>query len=273
MVAYGGQSLCCRIRSPSRLVWGPKLPAMICLTTTLVCSLLSLLTPSIECQEAASAPINVTTQLATSRPTIRPGEWFTLALVVEAADGKALLMGPPDDGTIPPKGVTPTTTKLLWSTEGTEDYRLLPDLMAVQWPRPIKSDDQERAFIELPCRIYIPVKAAPKANLGAASLSFELEGFLFTNTDKTTEGGTPFTQAESVTVEIVHPTDPEATDVTSVDPRLFAGWRGETPDWTVMDTRVPRPPRKAPLLTWLVVTLPVAAVGLALFWAFATKRL
>lgn len=234
--------------------------------------LLLLASPS-EGRQDASDPISVSAKLVSSRPKIRPGEWFPLVFLVEATGEQPLKMGPPDDGTIPAKGMAQTNTRLLWSTEGAEDYRLLPDLMAVQWPRPVKKEGDERGLLELPARIYIPVKAAPKATLGPATLRFALEGVVVPDNSEGLDEAEPITLTGEVTVNVVHPTDPNATDVTSVDPRLFTGWRGETPDWSVMDTRVPRPARTAPLVTWLVFAIPVALVALVLFWAFVTKRL
>ena len=83
----------------------------------------------------------------------------------------------------------------------------------------------------------------------------------------------PFSVTQTVAIRIVHPTDPEATDMIGVNPRLFADWRGDIPDWTVQDTRVSRPKKSAPTLAWMVFAVPLSLIAIVLFWAFATKRM
>ena len=196
-----------------------------------------------------------------------------MLFLVESEGPAAGYLGPPDDGIRRAEGMPQTNTRLTWSTGSEEEYRLLPDLMAVQWPRTSERAGHEGGLLELPVRIFIPVKAAPKAIPGKATLVFELEGVLAGAEPGTFDLERPVSLVGEVVVQIVHPTDSEATDVTSVDPRLFTGWRGELPDWSVHDTRTSRPKSGAPLIAWLVVVIPVGAVVIALCWVFLTKRL
>ena len=237
--------------------------------------LLFLLAPGLmhPTQEEAETPTELSARLVAARPLIRPGEWFPMAFLVESTTPGQQFLGPPDDGTIAPQGEAQTNTRLLWSTNEDEDYRLVPDLTAIQWPRTVEREGYPRGVLELPLRIYVPVKATPKAIIGSATLVFSLKGLIAESEPGSFNLEEPIELTKEVEVKIVHPTDPEATDVAEVDPSVFTGWRGELPDWSVMDTRVARPKNAAPLLIWLVITIPIGILVLVLIWAFMTKRL
>jgi hypothetical protein len=209
---------------------------------------------------------NLTASLETSRPKIRPGEWFTLAFVVENVSGGSFNIGPPDDGIRGEKALEEQETLLRWETNDSESYDLVPDMLSVQWPRSTPSEAHPKGLLSVPLKIYIPIKATPGGIPGQAEVTFSVSGMDL-------ELKEPFTVTQSVSIQIVHPTDPEATDMIGVNPRLFAEWRGDIPDWTVQDTRVSRPKKGAPTLAWMVFAIPLFVVAIALFWAFATKRM
>lgn len=204
--------------------------------------------------------------LETSRPKIRPGEWFTLAFVVENTSGQGFTIGPPDDGIRGEKALEAQETLLRWETDDSESYELVPDMLSVQWPRTTPSEDNPRGTLAIPLKIYIPIKATPGGIPGKAEVTFSVSGMDLESLE-------PFSVTQTVSIQIVHPTDPEATDMMGVNPRLFAEWRGDVPDWTVQDTRVSRPKKGAPTLAWLVFAVPLSLVAIVLFWAFATKRM
>lgn len=234
---------------------------------------LFLLTPQDEAAQPPSDSPETTARLVAARPKIRPGEWFPVLFLIELGGEATEYLGPPDDGIRQAEGMPQTETSLVWTTGSDEEYRLLPDLTAVQWPRTVERQGYEHGLLELPIRIYIPIKAAPKALPGEAWLTFEIEGVFAGEEPGSFDLDRRVHFSKRVVVDIVHPTDSEATDVTTVDPRLFTGWRGELPDWSVQDTRVHRKKDGAPLFVWLVVTIPVAVVALTLGWVFVTKRL
>lgn len=209
---------------------------------------------------------NLIASLQTSRTKIRPGEWFTLAFVVENVSGGAFKIGPPDDGIRGEKGLEEQETLLRWETDDSETYELVPDMLSVQWPRTTISEANPKGTLSVPLKIYIPIKATPGGIPGEAGVTFSVSGMDL-------ESKEPFSVTQSVVIQIVHPTDPEATDMLGVDPRLFAEWRGDIPDWTVQDTRVSRPKKGAPALAWMVFAIPLSLVAIVLFWAFATKRM
>ena len=157
-------------------------------------------------------------------------------------------------------------TLLRWETDDSENYELVPDMLSVQWPRTTPSEVNPRGTLAVPLKIFIPIKATPGGIPGDAEVTFSVSGM-----DLETEE--PFTVTQTVAIRIVHPTDPEATDMTGVNPRLFAEWRGDIPDWTVQDTRVSRPKKSAPTLAWMVFAVPLSLIAIVLFWAFATKRM
>ena len=233
----------------------------------------------VACFQEDQAPLphedsgGVESRLVSSRPKVRPGEWFPIVLVVESADAAGGAFGPPDDGTIPEEGTMRPDSRLIWDTTGMDEYPLLPDLSAVQWPRTRERDGYKGGVLELPLRIYIPVKAAPKAVPGPATLVFEFKGLLAGTEPGTFDEAHPIHHRCEVVVTIVHPTDASATDVSTVDPMLFTGWRGELPDWSVQATRTSRPSGGTPILAWLVFFIPLGVVALVLCWAFLTKRL
>lgn len=214
--------------------------------------------------ETGSKTLSAT--LETSRPKIRPGEWFTLAFVVENTSGEGFIIGPPDDGIRGEKALEEQETLLRWETDDSESYELVPDMLSVQWPRTTSSETNPRGTLSVPLKIYIPIKATPGGIPGEAKVTFSVSGMDL-------ETKEPFSVSQTVAIQIVHPTDPEATDMIGVNPRLFAEWRGDIPDWTVQDTRVSRPKKGAPTLAWMVFAVPLSLVAIALFWAFATKRM
>ena len=226
-------------------------------------------TPTLGSQDpGATEPVSKTlsASLQTSRPKIRPGEWFTLAFIVENTSGGSFTIGPPDDGIRGEKALKEQETLLRWETNESENYELVPDMLSVQWPRTTPSEAHPRGTLAIPLKIYIPVKATPGGIPGEAEVTFSVTGMDL-------ETKEPFSVSQSVSMRIVHPTDPEATDMIGVDPRLFAEWRGDIPDWTVHDTRVSRPKKGAPTLAWMVFAIPLSLVAIVLFWAFATKRM
>ena len=204
--------------------------------------------------------------LQTSRPKIRPGEWFTLAFVIENTSGEGFTIGPPDDGLRGEKALEEQETLLRWETNDSENYELVPDMLSIQWPRTTPSEDDSRGTLSVPLKIYIPIKATPGGIPGEAKVTFSLSGMDLSSRE-------PFSVTQTVAIQIVHPTDPEATNLLGVDPRLFAEWRGDMPDWSVQDTRVSRPKKGAPTLAWMVFAIPLSLVAIVLFWAFATKRM
>ena len=217
--------------------------------------------------EPTEAPPVLEAMLVSSRPKIRPGEWCTLAWVLEAPDGESVVIGPPDDGIMPQPGTEQTDTRLRWLTDEDGSFSLIPDLLSVQWPNTVEVEGSERGGIQLPQTIFIPVKAGPESIVGEAVIRFALEGVRL--------GGEPadFLIEEEVTVEVVHPTDPNATDMEGVNPMIFTTWRGELPDWSIRDTTPSKPRKPAPPAIWLVFIIPLGIVLLALTWAFATKRM
>ena len=212
------------------------------------------------------APKALTARLETSRPKIRPGEWFTLAFILENTAGEGFIIGPPDDGIRGEEALDAQETLLRWETDDSENYELVPDMLSIQWPRTTPSEANPRGTLAVPLKIFIPVKATPGGIPGDAAVTFSVSGM-----DLETEE--PFSVTQTVAIRIVHPTDPEATDMIGVNPRLFAEWRGDIPDWTVQDTRVSRPKKSAPTLAWMVFAVPLSLIAIVLFWAFATKRM
>ena len=225
-------------------------------------------------QESSSDP-TISVRLVSSRPRVRPGEWFPVVLLLESGTDSQIIIGPPDDGLRAPEGVQDIDTKLNWETEGASEYPLVPDLTAIQWPRSTKGEGLPTDSLQLPASIYIPVRAVPDAPLRATAIGFTIQ---VTPQLRTAEGAftplEPIKITRTVDVEIVHPTNPEVTDLTAVDQTLFFGWHGELPDWTVraaQPTRGGRTP--APILAWILVGGPFILTLAALTWAFATKRL
>jgi hypothetical protein len=223
--------------------------------------------PALTTAEAAAPQAELTARLVSARPKIRPGEWFPIVFVVEAADGAPIRLGPPDDGLMPLEGMEESDTRLNWITEQDDEYRLVPDLTSLQWPRVTTAESSEERWLELPLKIYVPIKAVSGATIGPADLTFRLNAMPFGGEGEAIEF------EEQVTVEIVHPTSTEATDLASVDPSLFFDWFGELPDWTVQDTREQAPKKPAPFLAWMVFAVPLGVLVSALVWVFATKRL
>lgn len=219
-----------------------------------------------------SAP-GLDARLVSSRPKVRPGEWFPVLFLLEAPEGMLVFLGPPDDGLRPTEGEEETDTRLNWNTADGETFKLVPDLASIQWPRTQEHPGIDRGALAVPTRIYIPVKVVPDTPIGTARIEFALEGHLLEADSVDFKRASPIQFVRSVTVDVVHPTDAEATDVTAVDPELFFGWRGTLPDWTVQDTRTSRPRTPAPALAWIVVTVPVALLVAVLIWLFATRRL
>ncbi|MEE2681670.1 MAG: hypothetical protein VX641_04785 [Planctomycetota bacterium] len=161
-----------------------------------------------------------------------------------------------------------TDTRLQWRSDA-DSYVLIPDLISVQWPRTTEVEEEgaPRGILELPQTIFIPVKAGPESVVGEATIRFGLEGVVM-NGD-----AAPFAIEDEVTVSIVHPTDPTATELEGVNPMLFVNWRGNLPDWSVQHTSPSRPKKGAPLVAWLVFVIPLTLAVAALTWAFATKRM
>ena len=240
--------------------------------STLLLIITALMLPS-AAQEADSPPIQgeaaappFSARLVSSRPKLRPGEWCTLAWVLEPKSSETILLGPPDDGIKPAPGMAQTDTRLQWRSEG-DSYVLIPDLISVQWPRTTELEGTPRGVLELPQTIFIPVKAGPESVVGDATIRFTLDGVIMN------ESEAPFTLEDDVTVSIVHPTDPTATELEGVNPMLFVNWRGNLPDWSVQHTSPSRPKKGAPLAAWLVFAIPLTLALAALTWAFATKRM
>lgn len=211
-------------------------------------------------QEAFSA------RLVSSRPKIRPGEWCTLAWILEPTGDTPVRIGPPDDGIRPAPGTPQTDTRLQWLSEE-DSYQLIPDLISIQWPRTVDAEGVARGALELPQTVFIPVKAGPESVVGEARIRFALEGVVIGDQD------TPFRFEEEVSVDIVHPTDPSATELEGVDPMVFVTWRGNLPDWSVQHTSPSKPRSGAPVIAWLVFAIPLTLAIAALTWAFATKRM
>ena len=141
-----------------------------------------------------------------------------------------------------------TDTRLQWRSEG-DSYVLIPDLISVQWPRTTELEGTPRGVLELPQTIFIPVKAGPESVVGDATIRFTPDGVIMN------ESEAPFTLEDDVTVSIVHPTDPTATELEGVNPMLFVNWRGNLPDWSVQHTSPSRPKKGAPLAAWLVFAI------------------
>jgi hypothetical protein len=216
--------------------------------------------------EQLNAEQAISARLVSSRPKLRPGEWCTLAWILESKPGNANQIGPPDDGIKPAPGMPQTDTRLQWISDD-DDYALIPDLISIQWPRTSEAEGTPRGVLELPKTIFIPVKAGPGSIVGEATIRFALDGVLMN------EAGTPFRIEDEVTVEIVHPTDPNATELEGVNPMVFVTWRGNLPDWSVQHTSPSKPRTGAPLVAWLVFAIPLTLAIAALTWAFATKRM
>ena len=224
-------------------------------------------------QEADSPPPNAvgaevpfSARLVSSRPKLRPGEWCTLAWIIEPKSFNNIEIGPPDDGIKPAPGMPQNDTRLQWLTEQ-DSYVLIPDLISIQWPRTSASEESPRGVLELPQTIFIPVKAGPESVVSEATIRFALDGVLMN------DSGTPFRLEDEVTVDIVHPTDPTATELEGVNPMVFVTWRGNLPDWSVQHTSPSKPRSGAPLAAWMVFAIPLTLAIAALTWAFATKRM
>ena len=234
--------------------------------------ILALCLPSVA-QEADSPPTSTTestsaisARLIASRPKLRPGEWCTLAWVLEPSGDQLILIGPPDDGIRPAEGMPQNDTRLQWLSEE-DSYALIPDLISVQWPRTVPAEGTSRGVLELPQTIFIPVKAGPEAVMGSEQIRFALEGVLMNDPQ------TSFRIEQEATIEIVHPTDSSATDLEGVDPMAFVTWRGNLPDLSVQHASPSKPRSGAPLAAWMVFAIPLTLVIAALAWAFATKRM
>ena len=159
-----------------------------------------------------------------------------------------------------------TDTRLNWLSEE-DSYALIPDLISVQWPRTSDAQGAPRGVLELPQTVFIPVKAGPGSVVGEASIRFALDGVVMDGND------TPFRLEDEVIVQIVHPTDPTATELEGVNPMTFVTWRGNLPDWSVQHTSPSKPRTGAPIAAWLVFAIPLTLAIAALTWAFATKRM
>lgn len=212
---------------------------------------------------SADLPESLTVRNAVSRTAVRPGEWLVIALAIDPADADssaALTIGAPDDGLRASE--TDTDSRLRWISGDSDDPALVPDLTSLQWPRL-----NAEGSISLPAVLYIPVKVLPETDRGEETIDFELVATLL--------GDSPqqFTTTQSVAVNVVHPTDSEATDTTNIEQELFFGWHGEMPDWSVHDARAPGPRRGAPLMAWLLVSIPPGLLILVLGWLFLTRRL
>ena len=249
---------------------------MTCLHHVLMCSAL------IGCglanaQEPAQGPDSpapvIQARMVAARPLIRPGEWFPVLFEVTSSEPGVVLLGPPDDGLNPLEGATETDTRLSWNTEDGQEFKLVPDLTSIQWPRPKAGESTPGGLLRLPARIYIPVKVVSETPIGTGEISFTMDAFRSTGQPDAFDLENPIRLQEKLSIQIVHPTDPDATNLQAEDPSLFFGWHGDLPDWTVHDARTSGPKKGAPTLAWLVVFAPFALVGLALIWAFATKRM
>jgi hypothetical protein len=222
--------------------------------------------------DAASPVYEVQARMVAARPMVRPGDWFPIVFEITSNDAGAVVLGPPDDGLNPLEGATETDTRLSWDTEDGQEFKLVPDLTSIQWPRP-RTGETNQDGLRLPAKIYIPVKVVSDAPLGPVEISFTLDAVRSTGKPGDFDLTNPIRLQEQVSIEIVHPTDPEATNLTAEDPSLFFAWHGDLPDWSVQDVRQSGPKKAAPTLAWVVVFAPFALVGLALVWAFATGRL
>lgn len=211
-------------------------------------------------------------RLVAGRPLIRPGEWFPVLFEITGPDEGDLFLGPPDDGLNPLGGARETDTRIIWNTGEDQTFKLVPDLTSIQWPRRAVGAPAGQP-LALPARIYIPVKVVSDTPLGPVDIAFTVEGFRSGADPGAVDPDRPVVLERRVTVEVVHPTDPEATNLQLEDPSLFFGWHGDLPDWTVQDARQSGPKKPAPALAWMVVFVPFSLVGLALVWAFATGRL
>jgi len=226
-----------------------------------------------EGQQAVSEP-EITARLVSSRPRVRPGEWFPVVFLLETGGESQILIGPPDDGLRAPEGAPETESSLNWITQEGDEFIVVPDLTAVQWPRSPREDDIPEGYLELPASIYVPIRAIPDAPLGPSKITFGMTVVPHLRTEDGARPLEPVTISRELEVEVVHPTDPEATELVAVDPTLFFGWHGELPDWTVRAAQPTRGGRSiAPILAWILVGTPFVIVVGALTWAFATKRL
>ena len=224
-------------------------------------------------QESSSNPM-ISARLVSSRPRVRPGEWFPVVLLLESESDYQIIIGPADDGLRAAEGVQDIDTKLNWETESASEYPLVPDLTAIQWPRSPKDERLPKESILLPASIYIPVRAVPDARLGMSTIGFSIQLVPNLETEGVLSPLEPIKFSRTVDVEIVHPTNPEVTDLTAVDQTLFFGWHGELPDWSVRAAQPMRGVRKpAPILAWILVGGPFVITLTALTWAFVTKRL
>ncbi len=206
----------------------------------------------IDSDETASKTLTAT--LETSRPKIRPGEWFTLAFLVENTSGEGFTIGPPDDGIRGEKALEEQESLLRWETDDSESYDLVPDMLSVQWPRTTPFRGQpERHSCSATQDLHSDQGDTGRDSRARLKVTFSVSGMDL-------ETSEPFSVTQTVAIQIVHPTDPEATDMLGVNPRLFAEWRGDIPDWTVQDTRVSRPKKGAPTLAWLVFAVPLCLV-------------
>ena len=238
----------------------------------LSCSLMAATPQDAAPPDDVAQTLELTARLVSSRPLVRPGEWFPIVFVVETTTGEPARLGPPDDGLKPLEGAEERDTRLSWVTEDDDEFRLVPDLTSMQWPRTVSESESDTPSLTLPLKVYVPIKAISKATVGPAQLTFRLKGSMITGTGEAVSF-TPVDFEREVSLEIVHPTDPDATDLSLEDPSLFFDWMGDLPDWSVQDTREQRPKRPAPLLAWMLFVVPVVAVGCAVTWAFATKRM
>ena len=86
--------------------------------------------------DAASPVYEVQARMVAARPLIRPGEWFPVVFEITSNEPGEVVLGPPDDGLNPLEGATETDTRLSWDTEEGQEFKLVPDLTSIQWPRP-----------------------------------------------------------------------------------------------------------------------------------------
>jgi hypothetical protein len=226
-------------------------------------------------QTPVSAPpiLEIQARMVAARPLIRPGEWFPVLFEITSNEPGAVFLGPPDDGLNPLEGAAETDTRLSWNTEEGQEFKLVPDLTSIQWPRPRAGESTKDGLMTLPARIYVPVKVVSETPLGPVEISFTLDAVRSTGEPGVFDLENPIRLQEKVSIEIVHPTDPEATNLKTEDPSLFFAWHGDLPAWSVHDARESGPKKSAPTLAWVVVFTPFTLVGLALIWAFATGRM
>jgi hypothetical protein len=249
--------------------------AMTLIDQLLVCAVLTgggLANAQDTAPDATPPVFEVQARMVASRPLVRPGEWFPVLFEITSNAPGEVVLGPPDDGLNPLQGATETDTRLNWDTEDGQEFKLVPDLTSIQWPRPRTGETNEDG-LKLPARIYIPVKVVSGASLGPVEISFTLDAVRSTGNPDDFDLANPIQLQEQVSIEIVHPTDPEATNLTAEDPSLFFAWHGDLPDWSIHDVRKSGPKKAAPILAWVVIFAPFTLVGLALIWAFATGRL